>query len=44
MVYESPFPDVEIPDLSLPQFVMRDFADRADQPALVDGPSGRTLT
>jgi len=44
MVYESPFPDVEIPDLSLPQFVMQDFADRADQPALVDGPSGRTLT
>jgi len=44
MIHESPFANVEIPDLSLPQFVMQDFADRADQPALVDGPSGRTLT
>jgi len=44
MIYTSPFPDVEIPDLSLPQYIMQDFADRADQPALVDGPSGRTLT
>lgn len=44
MPYESPFATVTIPDLSLPEFVMQDFADRADQPALVDGPSGRTLT
>ena len=44
MIHESPFAAVEIPDLSLPEFVMQDFGDRADQPALVDGPSGRTLT
>jgi acyl-CoA synthetase (AMP-forming)/AMP-acid ligase II len=44
MVYTSPHPDVEIPDEALPSFVMEPFADRADQPALVDGPSGRTLT
>lgn len=44
MIYESPFPDVDIPNLTLPQFIMQDFAARADRPALVDGPSGRTLT
>ncbi len=44
MIYESPFADVDIPDLSLPEYVMQDFGDRADMPALVDGPSGRTLT
>jgi len=44
MVYTSPHPDVEIPDQALPSFVMEPFGDRADQPALIDGPSGRTLT
>ena len=44
MVYTSPYDDVEIPDVSLPAYVMEEFGDRADQPALVDGPSGRTLT
>ena len=44
MIYESPFPDVSIPDVTLHDFLMQDFAERADEPALIDGPSGRTLT
>jgi acyl-CoA synthetase (AMP-forming)/AMP-acid ligase II len=44
MIYTSPHPDVDIPEQSLPAFITQDFADRGDQPALIDGPSGRTLT
>jgi acyl-CoA synthetase (AMP-forming)/AMP-acid ligase II len=40
----SPYPDVTIPDVSLPAFVLAGAAARADKPALIDGPSGRTLT
>lgn len=44
MIYQSPHPDVEIPDQSLPAFILDGFEDRAAQPALIDGPTGRTLT
>jgi acyl-CoA synthetase (AMP-forming)/AMP-acid ligase II len=44
MIYTSPYPDVDISNASLPAFVTQGFADRGDQPALIDGPSGRTLT
>ena len=40
----SPHPDVTIPDLPLHEFVLADAMRRADQAALVDGPSGRTIT
>src|SRR5215218_3715470 len=40
----SPHPDVEIPDVPLHEFVLADAGRRADQAALIDGPSGRTLT
>ena len=40
----SPHPDVTVPDLPLHEFVLRDAMARADQAALIDGPSGRTLT
>jgi acyl-CoA synthetase (AMP-forming)/AMP-acid ligase II len=40
----SPHPDVTVPDLPLHEFVLADAMRRADEPALVDGPSGRTLT
>jgi acyl-CoA synthetase (AMP-forming)/AMP-acid ligase II len=40
----SPHPDVTVPDLPLHEFVLADAVRRADQAALVDGPSGRTLT
>ncbi|MFB6231964.1 MAG: 4-coumarate--CoA ligase family protein [Salinibacter sp.] len=44
MIYTSPHPDVDIPEASLPSFILDEAADRADRPALIDGPSGRTLT
>ena len=44
MIYESPHPDVDIPDVSLPSFILDGAEARADRPALIDGPSGRTLT
>jgi acyl-CoA synthetase (AMP-forming)/AMP-acid ligase II len=40
----SPHPDVTIPDMALHDFVLLDATRRADQTALIDGPSGRTLT
>src|SRR5688572_31596757 len=44
MVFRSPFPDVENPDLSLHQLLFGDIADRADRVALIDGMSGASLT
>src|SRR6476469_8149867 len=44
MPFSSPFPDVEIPAQSLTAFVLEGGRDRRDHPALIDGPSGRTLT
>jgi acyl-CoA synthetase (AMP-forming)/AMP-acid ligase II len=44
MILRSPYPDVSIPDQTLTAFVLEHAAERADKPALIDGPSGRTLT
>ena len=44
MIMKSPYPDVTIPDVPLTAFVLRRAAELADKPALIDGPSGRTLT
>ena len=44
MIFKSTSPDVTIPAVSITEFVLR-HADRlGDKPAMVDGPSGRTLT
>ena len=40
----SPFPDVDIPDVSLPDFVLARAGGFGDSPALIDAPTGRTLT
>ena len=40
----SPHPDVTVPDVPLHEYVLADAMGRADQAALIDGPSGRTLT
>jgi acyl-CoA synthetase (AMP-forming)/AMP-acid ligase II len=40
----SPFPDVEVPDVTLSDFVLAGAEELGDRPALVDGPSGRTIT
>ena len=37
-------PAPEIPDLDIASFVLAGAGERADKPALVDGPSGRTVT
>jgi acyl-CoA synthetase (AMP-forming)/AMP-acid ligase II len=44
MVLRSPLSDVEIVDLPLHDFVLADAHARADKAALIDGPSGRTVT
>ena len=44
MIYRSPFPDVDVPVVSLPVFLF-EHADRwPDKAALIDGPTDRTLT
>ena len=43
-IFRSPHPDVEIPDLSLTEFVLGRAGELGEKPALIDGPSGRTLT
>ena len=43
-IVTSPHPDIQIPDVSLHELVLADAGRHADAPALVDGPSGRTLT
>jgi acyl-CoA synthetase (AMP-forming)/AMP-acid ligase II len=44
MIFRSPFPDVEIPDVALADFVLEHATERGDKPALVDGPSGRAVS
>src|SRR5262249_42253510 len=36
--------DLVIPEVPYPSFILQHARERADQPVLVDGPSGRTLT
>jgi acyl-CoA synthetase (AMP-forming)/AMP-acid ligase II len=40
----SPYPDVEIPDVSVPEFVLAAGRDRPDAPALIDGLKGDVIT
>ncbi|MBW0103591.1 AMP-binding protein [Pseudonocardia sp. KRD291] len=45
MSMRSPYPDVEVPDVSLTEFLFADgFGERADAPALLDGGSGRSIS
>jgi acyl-CoA synthetase (AMP-forming)/AMP-acid ligase II len=44
MVFRSPYADVDIPDIDLSSFVLAGAAERGDKPALIDGPTGRTIT
>ena len=39
---ETP-PAPEIPDVDLATFTLAGAAERGDRPALIDGPSGRTI-
>lgn len=40
MSFRSPFPDVEIPDMLLFDYLFGDVAEVADEPALIDGTTG----
>ena len=44
MIYTSPEPDIEIPDLTLSEYVIGGAAARGDHPAFIDGASGRVTT
>ena len=44
MSVRSPFPDVEIPEVSLYDHLFDDFGDRGEATAFVDGTSGASLT
>ncbi|MGH3589333.1 MAG: AMP-binding protein, partial [Pseudonocardia sp.] len=44
MPIRSPYPDVEIPDVSLVDFLFTDFGERAGAQAFIDGASGAALT
>ena len=44
MIHASPLPEVEIPEVPLPDYVLQHAERLADTPALIDGTDGRTLT
>ena len=44
MIFHSRFPDLDIPEVGLAQFVIGNAERFGDRPALIDGPTGRTLT
>ncbi len=44
MIYTSPYPDVSIPDVPITTYVLAAASANPDKPALIDGPTGRTLT
>jgi acyl-CoA synthetase (AMP-forming)/AMP-acid ligase II len=44
IIHRSPFPDVDIPDVTVTEHVLRWASRMPDRPALIDGPTGRTYT
>jgi acyl-CoA synthetase (AMP-forming)/AMP-acid ligase II len=44
VIHKSPFPDVTIPEVPLTPFVLGRALERGDDPALIEGASGRTMT
>ena len=44
MIYRSPEPDIEIPDLTMPEYVMGGAAARGDHPAIIDSATGEVTT
>ena len=44
MIFTSPLPDVEIPDVPMTTYVLARAQELGDKPALIDGPTGRVLT
>jgi acyl-CoA synthetase (AMP-forming)/AMP-acid ligase II len=44
IIHRSPFPDVELPEVPITEYVLRAADVAPDRPALIDGPSGRTYS
>jgi acyl-CoA synthetase (AMP-forming)/AMP-acid ligase II len=44
MVFHSPYPDVQIPDVALTEYVLAGATRHGDKPALIDGASGAVTT
>lgn len=44
MIFRGPFPNVDIPEIPLTPFVFQNASEWPDKPALIDGPTGRTIT
>jgi acyl-CoA synthetase (AMP-forming)/AMP-acid ligase II len=44
MIFKGPYPDVDIPETALTPFVLHRAVELADKAALIDGPTGRTIT
>ena len=44
MIFKSPHPEVDIPIVPLTQYLLEKIAPFGDKAALIDGPSGRTMT
>ncbi len=44
MIFRGPYPDVAIPEVSITDFILQTTGEFKDKPALIDGPSGRSLT
>jgi len=44
MIVKGPYPDIAIPETPLTPFVLHRAQELGDKPALIDGPSGRTVT
>src|SRR5215212_3409636 len=44
LIFRGPWPDAEIPDVPLTSFVLERVSQFPDWPALIDAPTGRTIT
>jgi acyl-CoA synthetase (AMP-forming)/AMP-acid ligase II len=44
IIHSSPLPDVDIPNVAITEYVLRESSRVPDRPALIDGPTGRTYT
>ena len=44
MIFKSTWPDADIPTTDLSSYILEGAAARGDKAALIDGPTGRTIT
>src|SRR5260221_11847561 len=44
MIFQSPYPNIEIPEVSIDSFILEHASQFSARPALIDGTEGRTLT